>query len=362
MAIIIIDSGIEGEEWVKPLIEKCLNFYHKAAKNISVIMVKNKMPNDGKIGLTIEDIDGFIIYWQNMVRISKKYTNDGVNANATLAWLVVDTCFHEMHHCQSYHEDYEWTISHRDEEEENANEVAKDLCVEFFKTISIDVPIGNTPYWYKTNNEVLTNLREYFNILLDSENKWPDINVKTPSPSPVPTSLTPHTSFDGIIDPLANITPAAQVEPTIATTHLTQITAQKAQQLYLKCFEKIFDGCCPTANGFNSPEKIFEPIPVSDVVVSASTMSTDGIVREQNVQGQLSGIIFKTSKLPAYDFTLSDGKQRRIIPQNPQKRNSSGHFTSGALRAQAGEKIGYIIDKTSNKFLLRYENGTLTPC
>lgn len=333
-AVITTDPTIN--DWVIRLVEQCLSFYSNSTKDTKIVLIKDTISRDGNIGLTIADMEGFILYWQNIQGISAKHEKSGVNPYATEAHLIVDTIFHEMHHVSSYKEDYEWVLSHKEDEEEMANEVAKDLTLDFFKEIKVEIP-QNLPYIYKNEKEVITDLREFMNILLDEDNKWDALGAP-------PIITIEETS----------ISPEAPAAIEIA------VNGEDALSLYTKCFNKIFNKCIPTHIGFNAAENIVEPITsTNNIIKSAVVMAIDGTTYGSNV---LSGLIFKNSKLPGYDFILADGKKRRIIPQNPQKRDTAGNFTSNATKAQAGAKIGYVIDSASDKFLLKYENGTFTSC
>ena len=354
-------------DWVTHLITQCIDFYSRA-KNTKVVLIKDAFGAKDNVGLAIADIEGFLIYWKSILSTGELFKKDGVAPIATTVHCIVDTVFHEMHHVESYHEDRIWVLKHHDEEEDNANKVAKDLCVEFFRSTKLEVPLEDTPYIFKSGMDVITDLREYFNLLLDSGNTWGALVVESTTENPfyTPAAINP---IAGVIDPLgATIqtppppTPPPAPAPAPAVTVTAEDFGTKAMALYNACFDHIFGGCIPTATGFAAPEKIVEPIITGGIVASAKMMNLSGVTQETPASDQIAGLVFKTSKLPAYEFTLTDGKRRKIIPQNPQKKNNTGEFTSMAIRAQAGEKIGYIIDAESNKFLLRYENGAFTPC
>jgi len=329
------------ENWVIQLIIQCLNFYPEATRNVKMILIRSSTEGqEGNVGLAIPDIKGFVIYWDTMLSMAEKHAKKGVNPMATLANLIADTVFHESHHVNSYHKDYEWTCDHRKQEETDAEKVSMDLCIEFFKTIPVDIPMGGLPYVYKDGMSLITDMREYFNLLLNPDEKWKSLDISLSTPA----AEKPKNNYT---DPLAN-------------QQQQMITPKQAKGLYITCFENIFGSCGPTLNGFNTPEKILGPIKIPSIVKSTFTMLTNGNTISINNPKELTGIIYKTSKLPGYDFTLLDNKNRRVIPQNPQKRNNKGEYTKEALQAQEGNKIGYVIDINSNKFLLKYNNGILT--
>jgi len=345
------------ENWTTRLVTQCLNFYPEATKNIKIVIFKEFSRNNN-VGLALPDIEGFIIYWDTMLSMAEKHAKKGINPMATLTHLIADTVFHESHHVDSYYKDYEWTINNQKQEETDAEEISNKLCVEFFKEIPIEVPMGDLPYIYKNGVDIITDLREYFNILLDSDKKWEHLDVKLiTKPSLSPTATTELKNSNPKRTIVYDIDPLAEKQPQ----QPTPITPQQAKNLYITCFNNIFGGCGPSSTGFNTPERILDPIQIPPIVKSTLMMGYDGNTKVIENPETLSGLIFKVSKLPAYDFILIDGKKRCVVPQNPQKRNNKGVFTKAALQAQAGEKIGYVIDKTSNKLLLRYENGVLIP-
>ena len=348
---ILADDGVD--DWMINLVTQCLDFNAKMS-NTKLILLKRSLGENNIIGLTVDAMDGFILFLDSMDTIVDKHEKLGVAPIATKTHLIVDTVFHEMHHVESYHEDSDWVTKHVAEEEKNANEVAKSLDIEFFKTVRLDLPVEGIPYIFKSGLTLVADLREYFNILLDGDAEWDAL--------PLPLSTWATDLVDEIVSVESDIGKQQTVVAPPVVLPVPMSMAQTAKALYNECFDKIFNGCTPSANGFTAPEKILETISTRGIVASASMMNPSGIVKETPVVGLFSGLVFKTSKLPAYEFTLVDGKKRVIVPQNPNKKDANGAFTATAIRAQAGEKIGYIIDKATNKFIIRYENGNFIPC
>jgi len=286
---IIIDENIMTSDEVhiyELLIKKCLDFYKKVEPTI--ILVKNSSTEKHYLGLTVQEMNGFILFHNNIVRLTKKHAVM-VNPLATMIHCVVDTYFHELHHVESYAHDPQWVIEHKDDEEKLANEVARDLCVEFFKTQNI--PLEVKPYIYKSEKEVITDLRKYFNILLDEGNKW--------------DPLTPDT-----------VTPTV-INPVTIDTNPINITFADAKILYSTCFNHLKDN-------LQSPENIFIPIKIPPIIKSAYVMDVHGIIIEKQINNQIAGIIDKNTKTPSYMFKLKDGKQRSVIYN---KNNDTGYVS-----------------------------------
>ncbi len=343
---ILSDEGME--DWVIHLITQCIDFNVKMTHTKLVLLKDSDSGFDkGNVGLAVVDMEGFILYWKRIVHLAEHYKKDGIAPIATMVHYIVDAVFHEMHHIESYHEDLTYTLSHKDEEERNAESVAKDLSIEFFKNTRLEVPMQDTPYIYKSNQLLITNLREYFNLTLGREEEW--------EPLPSVTTKVVTSADIGVVEPLDNVS-------TIAREIPAEITPEKAQALYLTCFDKIFSGCGSTTTGFNAPERIIDPVQSQGIVASAKKMNLSGVVQELPVVQYLSGMVFKSSKLPAYEFTLIDGKKRLLLPQNPTKRDVNGNLTSAAMVAQSGVKLGWIIDLASDTVILKYENGVLSNC
>ena len=341
---ILSDEGME--DWVIHLITQCIDFNVKMT-HTKIVLLKDSCGHKNNTGLAIVDIEGFVIHWKRIISVSEEYKRQGVAPIATLVHSIVDVVFHEMHHIESYHEDVAWTFSHREEEEKNANMVARDLSIDFFKNVKLEVPMQDTPYIYKSDQLLVTNLREYFNLILGDDEQWdslPDITTKVVASEDI-----------GVIEPSENTS-------TIPREIPATITSEQATALYLTCFDKIFNGCGPTTNGFDTPEKILEPVESQGIVAYAKKMNNAGVVQELPVVQSLSGMIFKSSKLPAYEFTLIDGKKRLLLPQNPTKVDNSGNLTPSAMIAQSGVKLGWIIDVASDEYILKYENGILSNC
>jgi hypothetical protein len=144
---------------------------------------------------------------------------------------------------------------------------------------------------------------------------------------------------------------------------------QTTQLLFQRLFTHIFTKCQPIQGVFANPTAIFEPVPVTDIpgikiLIGSDTINETGQFKKKHpVNGFVKGLIFQTSKLPAYHIYLNVGgviHQRRIIPQNVNTGSAP------ALEAAAGNHIGYIIDATekdrNTAFKFRYINGVITPC
>ena len=366
---ILADNGVD--DWMIHLVTQCLDFNTKM-NNTKLILLKRSLGENNHIGLTVDEMDGFILFLDSMDIVMDRHEKTGVAPVATKTHLIVDTMFHEMHHVESYHEDSDWVTKHESEEEWNANEVASSLCVEFFKLTKLEVPLQDVPYIYKSGLTVIADLREYFNVLLDDEAEWDAL--------PLPLSTWATNLVDRAISVESNIDPQQTVgnfDDTPMTTSRcnpsfdintytnnppaqeapAETMGEKAMKLYNACFNKIFGGCLPSAEGFTAPEKILEAIPSQGIITSATITNQYGAPEETPIGATLTGLIFKTSKLPAYEFTLVDGKKRVIVPQNPTKRDANGAFTATAIRAQAGEKIGYIIDKEQTSSFFATKTG-----
>jgi len=305
---IIVDVGNTlDEEEIKDyftFIKKCLNFYPKSKP--TVIIVKNSSMESRNLGLTVQEINGFVLFADNIKKLTRKHSHK-VNPRATLIHCIVDTCFHELHHVESYGVDPQWVIDNREEEESFANRTAADLCIDLFKTKPI--PVWVKPYVYKNENEVITDLREYFNILLDGDNQWGPLEDYT-EVKPEITTETPNT------DPI------------------TKISSAEAKILYMSCFNQLKDSV-------HNPENVLTPIEIPPIVESSCSMDVHGVITRTKTLNTMSGIIDKHTKEPLYLFALRDGKQRYIAYSNLSD-------------------TGCVMDSESNEKILMFKNNTLS--
>jgi len=306
---IIIDTEVMlTEEEIKDyftFIKGCLDFYKKSTP--TMIVVKNSSMESRNLGLTVQEMNGFVLFADNIKKLAKRHSNR-VNPRATSIHCIVDTCFHELHHVESYSVDPQWVIDNREEEEAFANKTAASLCIEFFKTKHM--PIWVKPYVYKNENEVITDLREYFNILLDGDNKWIPLGISTDGQPDEVIAETPNT------DPI------------------TKISSADAKILYLTCFNQLKDSV-------HNPETILTPITIPPIVESSCSMDVHGVITRTKTLNTMSGIIDKHTKEPLYLFALRDGKQRYIAYSNLSD-------------------TGCVMDSESNEKILMFKNNTLS--
>jgi len=294
----------EGTQDYVTFIKGCLDFYKKSTP--TVIIVKNSSMESRNLGLTVQEINGFVLFADNIKRLARVHSAK-VNPRATTIHCIVDTCFHELHHVESYSVDPQWVIDNREEEEAFANKTASELCIEFFKTKHI--PVWVKPYVYKNENEIVTDLREYFNILLDGDNHWEPLGIST-NGQPEVTTETPNT------DPI------------------TKISSAEAKILYMSCFNKLKD-CV------SNPENVLTPIEIPPIVESSCSMDVHGVITRTKTLNIMSGIIDKHTKEPLYLFALRDGKQRYIAYSNLSD-------------------TGCVMDSESNEKILMFKNNTLS--
>ena len=304
---IIVDTDHTlDEEEIKDyftFIERCLDFYPKSKP--TVVIVKNSSMESRNLGLTVQEINGFVLFADNIKKLTRKHSHN-VNPRATLIHCIVDTCFHELHHVESYSVDPQWVIDHREEEEAFANRMAADLCIDYFKTQNI--PVWIKPYVYKNENEVITSLREYFNILLDGDNQWEPLSAYT--------DVKPGVTAEVTADPI------------------TKISSAEAKILYYACFNQLKDS-------IHNPETILTPIAIPPIVESSCSMDTHGVITRAKTLNTMSGIIDKHTKEPLYLFVLRDGKQRYV---------SYSNMTD----------TGCVMDSESNEKILMFKNNTLS--
>jgi len=308
---IIIDDDIMSSKEVDEylyLIKLCLDDYRKSIP--SVVMVRDAISFSKNLGLTVLEIDGFILFHNNINKLAKKHAIK-VNPKATVIHCIVDTCFHEMHHVESYKADAQWVIDNPISEEAFADKVASELCIEFFK--KNDIMIKTDPYVYKNGNDTITDLREYFNILLDKENKWDSVQYY---------NSVINTKEEVVNEEIASPSPDCVV------------SFQEAKTLYMTCFNQL--KMCE-----HSPEQILTTINIEPILKSALIMDKVGVIVKTTNPSTLSGLINTVTKQPAYVFELKDGKKRQIIYD------------------QVNE-IGCIIDTENSKPITMFKDGNLS--
>ena len=312
--IIIDEESVEDDniDIYKLLIKKCLDFYKKVTPTVILVKDSTSDASDNILGLTVKEINGFVLFHNNIKRTTKRYAAK-VTPKTTLIHCIVDTCFHELHHTQSYAYDPQWVLNHREEEEIFANRVAGELCIDFFKTQ--DIPIEVKPYVFKNEKVILTSLREYFNILLNEDKKWGPLSDYT----------------DNVVTPEVIVTTP---DTTTKFTNGNSISSADAKILYLTCFNQLKDS-------IHSPENILTKITIPPIVNSAYSMNIHGLISKTQISTKISGIINKCTKTPLYVFELKDGKQRNI--EYDQQND-----------------IGYVINSQNNEKILMYKNNTLS--
>jgi hypothetical protein len=133
-------------------------------------------------------------------------------------------------------------------------------------------------------------------------------------------------------------------------------------------FEKIWDSRGLWKNG----KELWTPINISDipgseiVVAYRTNKDTGRRVVDVPANGVIIGRTFSEHTLPGYDIIMKiNGTRcaRRIIVQNPWKRDFQGNLKKFAIAAQAGEKIVQNIDidgKGREAYKSFYRNGVWT--
>lgn len=153
-------------------------------------------------------------------------------------------------------------------------------------------------------------------------------------------------------------------------------TSAIANGIFNKIYNHIF--CGPSARTLNSdisfedPKEIVTvPIPLTEaektVLVSARGFNKWGHFSPQVTPDDgLRGSLTIDKRLPQYQFCLNDNGHkvmRKLIPQNPAKRNPDGQYSKPAMEARGGTCIMYIFEDDQKVLQAnpgsRYEAGKI---
>lgn len=165
--------------------------------------------------------------------------------------------------------------------------------------------------------------------------------------------------------------PAEPAKP--ATEGISVKELQQAfESIIFRCYQHIYTKCGWDGKGnFTNPAGVLESVYIGDIPnkdIVAEFHSVDEHGRSRVYKGPsdyLKGIVAGRTKLPMFHLVIQVGDKtavRRLVPQNPNKRDGAGNLKWTAKAVSNGEMLAWVLDPNSQngpKFTYKLNNNKI---